>query len=98
MSCTLKIEPHIRSHIASCNGRVDRVGAKAEQCGDHTQNANDMAVLMDAQVKRDRERKRQELENFKMRVRQREYWYCLVLLGEYQADADGSNYRRNCHL
>ena len=73
MSCTLKIEPHIRGHIASCNGRVDRVGAKAEQCGDHSHdyNASDMAALVDAQVRRGRERKRQELEKFKRRVKQR---------------------------
>ena len=37
----------------------------------HRMLLNDMAVLMDAQVKRDRERKRQELENFKRRVRRR---------------------------
>ncbi len=71
MSCTLKIEPHIRGHIAGCNGRVDRVGAKAEQCRDNPQNATHMAALMETQARENRERKRQELELFKRRVRQR---------------------------
>ncbi len=71
MSCTLKIEPHIRGHIAGCNGRVDRVGAKAEQCRDIPQNATHMAALMETQDREDRERKRQELELFKRRVKQR---------------------------
>ncbi len=71
MSSTLRIEPHIRGHIAWCNGSVEQVGAKAEHCKNSPQTATELAVLIEARAKQDRDRKNKELERFRRRVKQR---------------------------
>ena len=73
MSCSLKIQPHIRGHVSSCNGRVDLVGVKVEQCQEHIQNASNIATEVEAQVQRERERKKIELAKFQKRVKQRAF-------------------------
>lgn len=71
MSSTLRVDPHLRGHIAWCNGSVEKVGAKAEQCRSTPQNATEEAALIEARAKQDRDRKNKELENFRRRVKQR---------------------------
>lgn len=73
MSCSLKIQPHIRGHVSSCNGRVDLVGAKVEQCQDHIQSASNVASEIETQLQREREKKKKGLAKFQKRVKQRAF-------------------------
>ncbi len=71
MRSTLRVEPHIRGHVAWCNGSVEDVGVKVEQCKNNPQSASEVAALMSARAEQDRDRKKKELERFRRRVKQR---------------------------
>lgn len=73
MNTSVRIVPHPRGHIASCNGRVDRVQARVERSTyQHPPwGGREVATLVEAEGNRQRERKMAELVHFQNQVKAR---------------------------
>ena len=67
----LRVERHPRGHIASCNGRVELVNARAEVCRVPCREASDMAAWVDGVEKEERQRKIKMLRSFQRDVKRR---------------------------
>lgn len=70
MSSTLRVIPHPRGHIASCNGAVDLVQARAERYQDAPWGGREVALLVETRGERERE-KMKELVHFRSQVKER---------------------------
>lgn len=71
MSSTLRVIPHPRGHIASCNGAVDLVQARAERYQDAPWGGREVALLVETRGEREREKKMKELVHFRSQVKER---------------------------
>ena len=71
MSSTLRVVSHPRGHIASCNGAVSLVQARAERYQDAPRGGREVAMLVEARGEREREKKIEELAHFRSRVKER---------------------------
>ena len=67
----LRIEPHPRGHIASCNGRINNVGVRVEHSYDAPENAVQTAAVFQDWSRKEKERKVQELARFQKNVKSR---------------------------
>ena len=68
---SLRVERHPRGHVASCNGRVELVHARAEVCRLPVGEASEMAALVENVEKVEREKKCETLRSFQRDVRRR---------------------------
>ena len=69
---SLRVERHLRGHIAACNGKVELLNTKVEPCVDSRPgNASEAALIVDLWARREKERKAHQLESFQKRVRHR---------------------------
>ena len=64
----LRVEPHPRGHIASCNGNREQVAAFAEPCAVGLDSRN-KALAMEERMRREREKKRQKILDFQRRMK-----------------------------
>lgn len=67
----VRVERHPRGHIASCNGRVELVNARAEVCPASCGEASDRAAWVDGVEKEERQRKTEMLRSFQRDVKRR---------------------------
>lgn len=68
---SLRVESHPRGHVAPCNGRVELVNARVEQCADLSGDNKEVAAATEAWGRAQRERKAERLHRFQREVRAR---------------------------
>ena len=66
----LRVRPHIRGHIASCNGSVEKLEARIEcDHNDPRLSAVERAALVEEWTEKERERKAERLAKFQKNVK-----------------------------
>lgn len=69
---TLRVRPHPRGHIASCNGSLEQLEARVEHfLDDPSLNAVEKAVLVEEWSEKEKEKKAARLAQFKKGVKER---------------------------
>lgn len=71
MCSSLRVSRHPRGHVAQCNGRLELVSARVEQCKVGEGDAVTRAALAEARGRDERERKERRLQSFQREVRER---------------------------
>ncbi len=68
---SLRVDSHIRGHVASCNGRVDKLRIKVEQDIENPGNAVEQAAHVEDWSKNEWKRKELRLAQFRKEVKNR---------------------------
>ena len=68
---SVRVEPHPRGHIASCNGRVELVQARVEACKEPGGQAREVALREEVIRQEEQEKKTKKLVAFQHQVKER---------------------------